>query len=191
MCLLHANELPLRHLFLSIDGTTTGPNSFSGGIGKKLGKCLDFKPTPFEAIPTKLQKVNIDLLSTDQKYLYEICSAMYAGLVSPSLSSRGPGNLAHSRWLTCANRILRLYIGTAKPPDILKQLALFIMKVYEPKWFDIKSMPSCKHGPVRVFNMVKRSLYLKDDLKSIVLKNYTKKFILRTHRKYFIGSATR
>lgn len=170
VCLLHANELPLRHLFLSLDGTTTGPNSFSGCIGKKLVKCLDFKPEAFEAIPTELPEVNINLLSTDQKYLYEICSAISAGLVSPSLASRDPGKLAHSRWLTCANRILRLYIGTAKPSDNLKQLAIFIIKVYAPTWFDIKSMPSCKHGPLHVFNMVKRSSYLRDDLKSIVLK---------------------
>ncbi len=170
MCLLHANELPLRHLFLSLEGTTTGPNSSSGGIGQKLGKCLDFNPAAFEVIPTELQKVNLDLLRTDQKYLYEIYSAIATGLVSPSLASRDPGKLAHSRWLTCANRILRLIIGTVKPPENLKQLVLFIIKVYAPTWFDIKSMPSCKHGPVHVFNMVKRSLYLREDLKSIVFK---------------------
>jgi hypothetical protein len=33
ICLLHANELPLRHLFLKLDGVTQGPRSMSGPIG--------------------------------------------------------------------------------------------------------------------------------------------------------------
>lgn len=34
-CMLHANELPLRHLFKSCDGGhgTTGPTSFAGPLG--------------------------------------------------------------------------------------------------------------------------------------------------------------
>lgn len=169
VCLLHANELPLRHLFSSIDGTTTGPNTFSGMLGKQLDNCLDFKIEAFEPISTELPDLNIDLLSTDQIYLYQMCSAISSGTVPPNLAYRDPGKLAHSRWLTCANRILRLYIGTAKPTNNLKELATFIMKVYAPNWFDIKSKSSCKFGPIHIFNMVKRCLYLRDDLKSIVL----------------------
>ena len=36
ICLLHTNELPLRHVFSKLDGTTKSPNSFSGLIGSKL-----------------------------------------------------------------------------------------------------------------------------------------------------------
>ena len=169
VCLLHANELPLRHLFFNLDGCTTGPNSFSGSIGKQLDKCLDSKVEAFEPIPTELSDLNIDLLSTDQKYLFQMCSAISSGTVSPNLANKDPGKLAHSRWLTFANRILRLYVGTAKPTKNLKELATFIMKVYAPTWFDIKSKSSCKYGPIHVFNMVKRCLYLQDDLKKIVL----------------------
>ena len=39
VCLLHANELPLRHLFEALHKTTTGPRGFSGSIGKRLGTC--------------------------------------------------------------------------------------------------------------------------------------------------------
>lgn len=39
ICLLHFNELPLRHLFEKIDGSTTGPKSSSGPIGKAIGDC--------------------------------------------------------------------------------------------------------------------------------------------------------
>lgn len=36
VCQLHANELPLRHLFNRLDGNTTGPRGYSGPIGKSL-----------------------------------------------------------------------------------------------------------------------------------------------------------
>lgn len=35
ICMLHLNELPFRHLFIKLDGTTTGPYSFNGPLGKK------------------------------------------------------------------------------------------------------------------------------------------------------------
>src|SRR6218665_2442483 len=35
VCLLHANDLPLRHLFEALDGATTGTRGFSGSIGKQ------------------------------------------------------------------------------------------------------------------------------------------------------------
>jgi len=35
VCLLHCNELPLRHVFLELGGTTKSPDSFSGPVGKK------------------------------------------------------------------------------------------------------------------------------------------------------------
>jgi len=34
VCLLHCNELPLRHVFLELNGTTKSPDSFSGPVGK-------------------------------------------------------------------------------------------------------------------------------------------------------------
>lgn len=160
VCLLHCNELPLRHLFSNLDGGTKGPNTFAGSIGKMLEKCLDYKVEAFEPISSELPEIDTNLLSTDQKYLYQMCSAISAGTVSPSLANKDPGKLAHSRWLTCANRILRVYVGTDKPTKNLTELATFIMKVYAPTWFDIKTKPSCKYGPI----------YLRDELKNIVLK---------------------
>lgn len=34
--LLHINELPLRHLYVHIDGSNSGPQMFLGEIGKQL-----------------------------------------------------------------------------------------------------------------------------------------------------------
>ena len=36
ICLLHTNELPLRHLFQKLDGPTTGDKSFYGHIGQAI-----------------------------------------------------------------------------------------------------------------------------------------------------------
>ena len=36
ICLLHCNELPLRHVFKALDGTTKSPDSFAGVIGSHL-----------------------------------------------------------------------------------------------------------------------------------------------------------
>ena len=36
VCLLHTNELLLRHVFVELDGSTKNPNAFAGSIGKKL-----------------------------------------------------------------------------------------------------------------------------------------------------------
>ncbi|ESO00438.1 hypothetical protein HELRODRAFT_175868 [Helobdella robusta] len=108
-----------------------GPKSFSGSIGKRLDNCLDFKVEIFEPIPTKLPDLNTDLLSIDQKYLYQMGSAISAGTVSQNLAIKDPEKLTHSRWLTCANRIFWLYIGTANPTENLKELVNFITKAVE------------------------------------------------------------
>ncbi|KAF2895065.1 hypothetical protein ILUMI_11110 [Ignelater luminosus] len=39
VCILHFNELPLRHLFAQFDETKSGPKSFNGAIRKQLTGC--------------------------------------------------------------------------------------------------------------------------------------------------------
>jgi len=51
VCLLHCNELPLRHVFLELDGTTISPDSFLGPVGKKLNGKVSTSPVKnFEPI---------------------------------------------------------------------------------------------------------------------------------------------
>src|SRR5206468_1938185 len=86
----HFNELPLRHLVLHLDGTTSGPTAFSGNIGKALPKCHELPVVKFEArqnnIPTVLQDVSVIDISKDQQYLYNICTAIEVGEVTESLA---------------------------------------------------------------------------------------------------------
>ena len=96
-------------------------------------------------------------LSTDQQNLYDFCSAIAKGHVSEALASRKLGPLCHSRWLTLAVRVLRLYISTPKPGAKLKVLVNYILFVYSPTWFDIKRDENFTNGPIHYYSLVDRS----------------------------------
>ena len=168
ICQLHANELPLRHLIEKIDGKTSGPMGFTGEVGKQLHNCELKKGTNFEPIKSeKISNAKEDL-STDQKYLLDIYNVVRDGNCSSDILNRNPGKMAHSRWLTTANRILRLYISTEKPSFNLLTLANYVMFVYAPMWFDIKRNPHFSNGAINVFKMISRTRVLNEEARSIV-----------------------
>ena len=125
ICLLHCNELPLRHVFMFVDGTTKSPDtgSFSGPIGQNLTEnvrswpVVNFKRIRNPGFP-ELPNHVIDDLSTDQHYAYRICMAIITGEVDPDLEFLDIGPIVHSRWLTLACRILRYYTSQEKPSKI-------------------------------------------------------------------------
>jgi hypothetical protein len=168
VCQLHANELPFRHLLQHLDGETTGPRAFSGPIGKDLSACEQLPVKKYEKIEASLPTVNLIELSTDQQYLWEISNAVSEGHCPHVLSKREPGLLNHSRWLTTANRVLRLYVATENPSENLKTLAEYVAKVYAPMWFSIKTKPSCKDGSKHLWQTIKLSRYLPASLKKII-----------------------
>lgn len=168
ICMLHANELPLRHLLQYLDGSTTGPRGFSGEIGKSLQSCENVSIVNFQPIEVELPYVDYETISSDQKYLYEMCLAISSGTIKEDLSHKNPGPLCHSRWLTCANRILRLYAATEMPSRNLDVLATFVIKVYAPTWFNIKLKSSCLDGPKHLLEMIKRSRYLPEEILKII-----------------------
>lgn len=169
VCLLHINELPLRHLFSHLDGKTVSPNTYSGIIGKQLDKCETLPVVKFKSIESScVFSYNLKDLSTDQQYLYDIFHAVRSGVCSTSLANRNPGPINHARWLTTANRILRLYVGTKNPSNNLNILTVFVMKVYAPAWFSIKRNHSCIHGAQNFFQILHSSRYLEKELLSII-----------------------
>lgn len=54
VCMLHLNELPLRHLLDYMGGKTSGPFTYNGPIGKLLDKCETQAIVEFESIPSQL-----------------------------------------------------------------------------------------------------------------------------------------
>ncbi|KAI5694093.1 hypothetical protein M8J75_010588 [Diaphorina citri] len=168
VCLLHANELPLRHLFQKIDGKTTGPQHYAGIIGKALETCETLPLIEFDPIPTTLPLIDKKDLSSDQQYLLDITLAISTGDFPTTLSNRSPGKMAHSRWLTTANRILRLYASTENPSAELKLLAEYVTKVYAPAWFNIKTKPKATQGVRHLHDIIKRCSFLPEEYKSFV-----------------------
>ena len=168
MCQLHANELPLRHLLEHLNRPTSGPTAFSGAIGKTLATCEQLPVVQFDKIEVGLPQVTRKNLSTDQEYLLQMCQTVSSGNSSIDFSMRNPGKMIHSRWLTTANRILRLYIGTKNPSSNLQILANFVMKVYAPSWFVITMKPSCTEGAKHLFGTVYMSRYLPEEMKVVV-----------------------
>jgi len=102
ICLLHFNELPLRRVFISLDGVTKSPDSFSGPFGKRLGGCVSewdvvkFKPLPNQNFPVLPNDV-VEDLSTDQYYAYRICWSVIYGEVDTDLRRLEVGEICHSR----------------------------------------------------------------------------------------------
>lgn len=175
VCLLHTNELPFRHLFKYIDGETTGPTSFSGEIGKLLPSAHTMPVTAYIRISVDnfpfIDPSIVKDLSPDQKYLYDISSLIRGTAEDDQVVNRLPGPINHSRWLTCACRILRLYIATDQTKPYyanLHALTEFILKCYAPVWFLVKSRPYIKDAAKHYFQMVKRSRYLPDDQRKVV-----------------------
>ena len=135
ICQLHANEWPLRHLIKTLDGKTTGPSGYTGDIGKQLEDCEKYPICDFDAIEANMPRFSEEAknqLSCDQKYLYEIVSAVETGYASKRLANLYPGKVAHSRWFTTANRVMKLYVSVSKPSDTLKKIANFVATVYAP-----------------------------------------------------------
>lgn len=170
ICLFHFNELPLRHLITQLDGETSGPRGLKGDIGQKLEHCETLSVVKFNIIKSNLPKINSKEydLSTDQKYLLEICQSIELGNVSASLASKNPGKLSHARWLTTANRILRLYVASETPSESLGILVNYIMKVYAPFWFRVKLKSSCVEGSRHLFSLIEACKLLPEKVKKIV-----------------------
>lgn len=151
-----------------MDGTTSGPRGFSGPIGKALTACENLPVIKYQPVECVLPDVDRPQLSTDQKFLFDICKAVGSGEFPASLATRNPGKLSHARWLTTANRVLRLYVSTTNPSEDLREIARFIIKVYAPMWFHIKTNPSIRDAPKNLWRSISLSRYLRDDLKQIM-----------------------
>lgn len=171
VCLLHLNELPFKHLFSHLEGVTTGPHTHTGTISKQIENCetlevsQNFVPIQLEHMPPKVESWQ---LSTDEKYLFEIATAISTGSCTVDLAHRKPGRINNARWLTKASRILRLYIATENPSRKLNILATYIMRVYVPMYFNIKYKSSAVYGSVHFSKFIIYSQYLPKDLLPLI-----------------------
>ena len=160
ICQLHTNELPLRHLIIELDGATASGDKFTGPLGKALDLVEDMPYNPsFKVIKPgpsfpELSQDIIDDLSTDQQYGYRIILAIGTGSVSKDLFLLAIGNVSLARWLTIANRFLKMWVSLhnfkGKNLKNLETIVEFIIKVYYTMWFNIKVAHRVVDGPRHV-----------------------------------------
>ena len=152
------NELPLRKLFIYIDGKHIGPTPFSGEIGKQLKSLQKLDIINFEKITFKINFTTKN--NCDADYLYKICKCIDAGVVDDTLKNGEPGKMHHARWLTLANNILKLYISTTNPTKNLNIIANYIVRVYAPSYFTIKKNPTISDATTNLFYIIQNSRYI-------------------------------
>ena len=78
------------------------------------------------------------------------------------------GPLNHSRWLTRANRTLRLYMSEKEQSVNLIRIVTYILNVYASMWFRVKSHPLCTDGPHNLFYFITLSRNLPSVDKQII-----------------------
>ena len=158
-CLCHILELPYRTVRIKLDGTTTGPNSFDGPIGKKCQedvwkmKVVRFKPV--HSTTVNFPEDVLKELSRDLKLLALLSNIVSTGIVNDKVVTSVIGPLCHSRWNTDCARVLRVYISTQKPSVAMKKLVNFIQCVYVPSWIHTKCNPGCQDGAPNFFYSMK------------------------------------
>ena len=175
ICQLHGNELPFRALFYFYDGKPTGPEHWRGPLGRSIKAILSqlpiivFQPLPSDDFPELSDDVVADL-SWDQKYLYRICMAIIAGVVSDELAAIEPGPPCVSRWNTLWSRLCRLYTGTPNPSYQLRRIIHIIIKFSAPMWFIIKCNPLATQGSVNTYKAMKLLKHLNPAEKAVAKK---------------------
>lgn len=175
VCLLHANELPLKNLICKLDGPTTSAKTLSGPIGKKIMNIANanivryqkFDGAALLTLPDQVYKK----LSNDQKYLFRIVNALISGKFPESLQRLKVGPYNQSRWLTAGSRICLLYASTEKPSPTLHVLTSYIVNVYAPTWFQIKKHELAVNGPENLFYLIQKIKLVRDaNARAVVTK---------------------
>ena len=172
--MLHFNELPFRKFFEAVDGVTSGPRQLSGEIGSQLhGEVQKYPIVKFIQVPGRVAPISQDILkdlSTDQLYLYKACLAIQGGpeLSDMSFASKRIGPLNRSRWLTLANRTLRLYMSSREPSINLTRIVNYVLNIYAPMWFRVKSNPYCTDGSHNLFYYITLTRFLSPTDKQII-----------------------
>ena len=165
ICMIHLNELPLRHLIENLDGKTCSADKFKGEIGKLLPKVdqfpinYNFKALPDEDDLIDLPDHIVKSLSTDQQNCYCLVKAIKTGILPKELALKKCGPINHSRWLTTAQAILMLWVRDHKlQGETLRKFELivkFVIQSYFKLYFDIKVRNSMVEGPNHILTALR------------------------------------
>ena len=132
-------------------------NKWSGDVCQLLNSATELEINPkFAKIDIgppiiQLRPEVVKDLSTDQSYAYKMYEAIRTGKLPLALAQLEIGPVNHSRWLTTACRLCRLWVSkhglSRKNVENLRLIVEFIIGVYIPNWFNIKVKHSWIEGP--------------------------------------------
>lgn len=88
--------------------------------GREKNPVIDFMPIQ----PQFFIRINKNDLSKDKQYLPHIVRAISIGFCNPELADENPGSISYFRWLSCDNRVLRLYVSQISPSTQMKKFDL-------------------------------------------------------------------
>ena len=157
ICMIHTNELPLRHLIEKLDGKSNSSVGYSGPIGKLLPKVHDFPVNDNFMVMSdgedliELPQDVISSLSTDQHNCYLLVKAIKTGDLDMKLKNRKCGPLNHARWLTTGQALMMLWIRyhglQGETLEVFKLIIKFVLQSYFKLYFDIKVKHKLVDGP--------------------------------------------
>ena len=134
---------------------------------------VNFKPITIGQPLIPLPDDIINDLSTDQSYAYRIVAAIRSGVIPRNLELLEIGPVCHSRWLTTACRLCRLWMSKhslyGKSLKSLEMITEFVVGVYFPCWFEIKVKNSWLEGPRHVLFQLDQLRHQKEEVVNIVL----------------------
>lgn len=151
------------------------------------------QPLPdFERIPMGEMPPNIDAweIRGDQRYLYRMVLAVNSGHCDDALAKEQPGATSTSRWLTTASRILRYYVTQVQPSRKLRDIVTFIVKVYAPFWFLVKSQPLAIHGSRNVFKYISWIRDLRSDIQLAIKPTIENNHYFFNHENILLSMIT-
>lgn len=172
VCLLHLLELIIKGVFEDIDGVTKGPNKFSGPIGTRLENCHEKPIINFKTMELKNMPPNMayNKWRNDELYLLDIATVVSTGKWEPRMEEHNPGATSSIRWNTAASRIARYYVSEPDPSKNLIDIMHFIMEVYIPMWFWVKTQPSWINGAQHIQRILQFSRNLSSRCFQIIVK---------------------
>lgn len=142
---------------LHLDDHATRPRCFSGEIRTELQQCEKLPVIQFEIIST-FPTITDENLSLDHKDLFDM-TAISTGTISSDWANKAPRSQNKCRWLTTANKTLRLYAAKIDPGEKLKKLwQLFL--VYGRMWFEIKCNSSSTKEAKHLWSIIYYSVIL-------------------------------
>ena len=165
VCMLHFNELPLKHIEDKYVGKTAGPELRKGVLGEKaykinknLRKMVNFKMIPGK-VPS-IDEVEPLLANQDQRYLYDFGWAISNKNGREFLLKKygetpdGPGQPHNARWVKTASCYCRSYVQEDSPSEEHVRVIHVILNLYLPMFFQIKKNSSVVDGAKNFYKAI-------------------------------------